>query len=231
MRRSWGKDCKPGPCFVLQSLQWFCRQLHGEVSDLLFLLVTRVLRGVCQLACASKFHIDPVRAGCASVLPSPTAERLHLGWFFARLPGGACCRCVAPCPAVGPKWTMKLWDSLTTCLILLSAVHASSLLRSRRHTAQRSGRAAESPLETPPVQGRLSGTSPSISPAEADTGEWGRAEAGGGTCKSSTGTRSDKTIICTFALSRLPKYCIFKNKYLPKYLSCWGAGGILKDLN
>ncbi|KAM3867480.1 glial cell line-derived neurotrophic factor-like [Diretmus argenteus] len=42
---------------------------------------------------------------------------------------------------------MKLWDSLTTCLILLSAVHASPL------------RATESPLERPPVQIRVSITS------------------------------------------------------------------------
>uniref|UniRef100_A0A3B5AH50 Glial cell line-derived neurotrophic factor n=1 Tax=Stegastes partitus TaxID=144197 RepID=A0A3B5AH50_9TELE len=50
---------------------------------------------------------------------------------------------------------MKLWDSLTTCLILLSAVHASPL-----------GRAAEGPLELPPVQTRLSATSPGISSTE-----------------------------------------------------------------
>uniref|UniRef100_A0A3Q3KQW1 Glial cell line-derived neurotrophic factor n=1 Tax=Mastacembelus armatus TaxID=205130 RepID=A0A3Q3KQW1_9TELE len=55
---------------------------------------------------------------------------------------------------------MKLWDSLTTCLILLSAVHASPLFRSRH------------PLELPPVHIRLSVTSPDISRAEADTSSW-----------------------------------------------------------
>ncbi|XP_059193531.1 glial cell line-derived neurotrophic factor-like [Centropristis striata] len=68
---------------------------------------------------------------------------------------------------------MKLWDSLTTCLILLSAVHASRLLRSRPQptTTKRRGRAAEGPLELPPVPIRLSVTSPGIS-AEADTADW-----------------------------------------------------------
>ncbi len=71
---------------------------------------------------------------------------------------------------------MKLWDSLTTCLILLSAVHASSLLRST--SARRKGRAAESPLEIPPVQIRLSVTSPGISLPEADTSDWEETLAG-----------------------------------------------------
>ncbi|KAM9744711.1 glial cell line-derived neurotrophic factor-like isoform 2-T3 [Menidia menidia] len=59
---------------------------------------------------------------------------------------------------------MKLWDSLTTCLILLSAVRAGALLRSRTQLAsgRRRGRAAESPLDIPPVippvQTRLSDT-------------------------------------------------------------------------
>ncbi|XP_070821246.1 glial cell line-derived neurotrophic factor [Chaetodon trifascialis] len=75
---------------------------------------------------------------------------------------------------------MKLWDSLTTCLILLSAVHASPLLRSPRESTstKRRGRAAESPLELPPVQIRLSVTSPGIYRAEADTAEWEEALAG-----------------------------------------------------
>uniref|UniRef100_UPI003AAE9DE0 glial cell line-derived neurotrophic factor-like n=1 Tax=Centroberyx gerrardi TaxID=166262 RepID=UPI003AAE9DE0 len=66
---------------------------------------------------------------------------------------------------------MKLWDSLTTCLILLSAVHASPLLlRNRRSTSTtRRARAAESPLELPPVQIRLSITSTGNSRAEVDT--------------------------------------------------------------
>ncbi|XP_041644156.1 glial cell line-derived neurotrophic factor-like [Cheilinus undulatus] len=70
---------------------------------------------------------------------------------------------------------MKLWDSLTTCLILLSAaVHVSSLLRSSR----RRGRAEESPLELPPVQIRLSVTSPGISRERADPAGWEETLAG-----------------------------------------------------
>ncbi|XP_070690572.1 glial cell line-derived neurotrophic factor [Pempheris klunzingeri] len=72
---------------------------------------------------------------------------------------------------------MKLWDSLTTCLILLSAVHASPLLR---HTStKRRGRAAESPLELPQVQIRLSVTSPGISREEARTADWEETLAAG----------------------------------------------------
>ncbi|XP_031164552.1 glial cell line-derived neurotrophic factor-like [Sander lucioperca] len=76
---------------------------------------------------------------------------------------------------------MKLWDSLTICLILLSAVHASRLLRSRPQStsSKRRGRAAESPLELPPVQIRLSVTSPGISRAEADITDWEETLAGG----------------------------------------------------
>uniref|UniRef100_A0A3Q2QUK3 Glial cell line-derived neurotrophic factor n=1 Tax=Fundulus heteroclitus TaxID=8078 RepID=A0A3Q2QUK3_FUNHE len=83
---------------------------------------------------------------------------------------------VAPCPSVGLKWTMKLWDSLTTCLILLSAVGSSSLLRSRQQQpapAERREGAPESPLEVPPVQIRL--ISPDITPAETA----GRRDTGG----------------------------------------------------
>lgn len=56
---------------------------------------------------------------------------------------------------------MKLWDSLTTCLILLSAVRVSSLPRSRQPSTSTEGRerAADGPLEIPPVQIRLSVTS------------------------------------------------------------------------
>nr|XP_046243582.1 glial cell line-derived neurotrophic factor [Scatophagus argus] len=77
---------------------------------------------------------------------------------------------------------MKLWDSLTTCLILLSAVHASSLFRSRQQSTfiKRRGRAAESPLELPPVQIRLSVTAQGISGAEADTADWEETLAAGG---------------------------------------------------
>ncbi|TDH12770.1 hypothetical protein EPR50_G00051210 [Perca flavescens] len=76
---------------------------------------------------------------------------------------------------------MKLWDSLSISLILLSAVHASRLLRSRPQStsSKRRGRAAESPLELPPVQIRLSVTSPGISRAEADTTDWEETLAGG----------------------------------------------------
>ncbi|KAM3610517.1 uncharacterized protein V6R79_005138 [Siganus canaliculatus] len=76
---------------------------------------------------------------------------------------------------------MKLWDSLTTCLILLSAVHASSLQRSGQKptSTKRRGRAAESPLELPPIQIRLSVTSPAISRSEADTADWEETLAAG----------------------------------------------------
>ncbi|XP_026177813.1 glial cell line-derived neurotrophic factor-like [Mastacembelus armatus] len=78
-------------------------------------------------------------------------------------------------------WTMKLWDSLTTCLILLSAVHASPLFRSRQQSTstKRRGRVVESPLELPPVHIRLSVTSPDISRAEADTSSWEEPVTGG----------------------------------------------------
>ncbi|XP_053277366.1 glial cell line-derived neurotrophic factor [Pleuronectes platessa] len=74
---------------------------------------------------------------------------------------------------------MKLWDSLTTCLILLTAVRASPLLRDQRQSvsAKRRGRAAassssESPLELPPVRIRLSVASSGISLSDADTMDW-----------------------------------------------------------
>ncbi|TKS78613.1 Glial cell line-derived neurotrophic factor [Collichthys lucidus] len=75
---------------------------------------------------------------------------------------------------------MKLWDSFATCLILLSAVHASSLHRSRQQSTstKRRGRAAESPLELPPVQIRLSVNSPGISRAEAGIADWEETLAG-----------------------------------------------------
>ncbi|XP_026199386.1 glial cell line-derived neurotrophic factor [Anabas testudineus] len=73
-------------------------------------------------------------------------------------------------------WTMKLWDSLTTCLILLSAVVASPLLRSRHQTSstRRRVRAAESPLELPPVQIRLSVAAQDMNPED-----WEETMAGG----------------------------------------------------
>ncbi|XP_029366258.1 glial cell line-derived neurotrophic factor-like isoform X1 [Echeneis naucrates] len=57
---------------------------------------------------------------------------------------------------------MKLWDSLTACLILLSAVRAGPLFHGGR-------RAAESPLELPPVRHRLSAASPGGSRSQTDT--------------------------------------------------------------
>lgn len=91
-------------------------------------------------------------------------------WFF-----------IAPCSSVGLSWTMKLWDSLTTCLILLSAVHASRLFRSRPQptSTESNGRAPEIPLELPPVQIRLSVTSPGIGRAEAGAADWEETLAGG----------------------------------------------------
>ncbi|KAK5871116.1 hypothetical protein PBY51_004014 [Eleginops maclovinus] len=76
---------------------------------------------------------------------------------------------------------MKLWDSLTICLILLSAVHASRLLRSRPQSTstERKGPAAESPLELRPVHVRLSLTSPAIGGAEADKADRERKLAEG----------------------------------------------------
>lgn len=76
---------------------------------------------------------------------------------------------------------MKLWDSLTTCLILLSAVVASPLLRSRHQTSstRRRVRAAESPLELPPVQIRLSVAAQDMNPED-----WEETMAGGDKCKS-----------------------------------------------
>ncbi|CAG08410.1 unnamed protein product [Tetraodon nigroviridis] len=47
---------------------------------------------------------------------------------------------------------MKLWDSLTTCLILLSAVRASV---SPGRSAKRGGSEPEDPLELPQAQMRL----------------------------------------------------------------------------
>ncbi|CAL8346193.1 unnamed protein product [Lota lota] len=48
---------------------------------------------------------------------------------------------------------MKLWDSLTTCLFLLSSVHASPQTLPRRQPSARDP--PERPLETPPVKIRL----------------------------------------------------------------------------
>lgn len=107
---------------------------------------------------------------------------------------------VAPCPSVGLMWTMKLWDSVATCLILLSAVCASPLLGSRqqRTSTHRGVRAAESPLELPPVQIRLSVTSQGISRAEADTAAWDETLSGGETCKRRCwGSKVSKTPVCS----------------------------------
>ncbi|KAF7652994.1 hypothetical protein LDENG_00088930 [Lucifuga dentata] len=84
---------------------------------------------------------------------------------------------------------MKLWDSLTTCLILLSAVHASPLLRTRQQStsSRRRARTAERPLELPPLI-RLSVTGRSRAEAGAEDRE--RAPAGGGTRKTPALIRS-----------------------------------------
>ena len=63
--------------------------------------------------------------------------------------------CVTPCSSLGLKWTMKLWDSLTTCLFLLSSVHTSPRTQPRRPPPSTSD-PPERPLETPPVKIRLS---------------------------------------------------------------------------
>ncbi|XP_029019983.1 glial cell line-derived neurotrophic factor-like [Betta splendens] len=86
--------------------------------------------------------------------------------------------CAAPCPSVGPMWTMKLWDSLATCLILLSAVCAGPLPRSRREPTSNKRRARE----LPPVRIRLSVTSQGVGRVEAETAEtadWEEALAAG----------------------------------------------------
>lgn len=66
---------------------------------------------------------------------------------------------------------MRLWDSLTTCLVLLSAVQVSALLRSQRTGAP----AEENPLEVPPVQIPLAAVSRRIK--QEDSAE-GRLERG-----------------------------------------------------
>lgn len=76
---------------------------------------------------------------------------------------------------------MKLWDSLTACLILLSALRASPLPRGAQRspfTVRKKGRVAESPLEPPPVQNRMSVTAGGVSQSESvcrqggETGSW-----------------------------------------------------------
>lgn len=131
------------------------------------------------------------RAGCALLFLSNC--QTSSACCLSRLPGDTCWFYIARCPTVGLKWTMKLWDSLTTCLILLSAVHASSLLRSRQQSTKRRGRATERPLEPPPVQIRLSVPSPGISRAEADTADWKETLAGGEKCKSLWFVRSPQS--------------------------------------
>lgn len=80
---------------------------------------------------------------------------------------------------------MKLWDSLTTCLILLSAVYASPLLQSPQQpmSTKRRGRVAESPPKLPPVQIGLSVSSTSMS--HADTANRDETLAGGDKCEGS----------------------------------------------
>ncbi|XP_047238118.1 glial cell line-derived neurotrophic factor-like [Girardinichthys multiradiatus] len=88
---------------------------------------------------------------------------------------------------------MKLWDSLTTCLILLSAVGPSSLLRSRHHrlSAERREGAPESPLEVPPVQILLSVISPNIIRAQTA----GKLDTGGEKYNLEEIIQSDKNVM------------------------------------
>ncbi|KAK2837190.1 hypothetical protein Q5P01_014402 [Channa striata] len=72
---------------------------------------------------------------------------------------------------------MKLWDSLATCLMLLSAVCWS---RPQSASGRRRGRTAAGPLELPPVQILVSVTSPGGSRAEADAAGREETLAAGG---------------------------------------------------
>lgn len=95
------------------------------------------------------------------------------------------CFCVAPCPSVDLQWTMKLWDSLATCLILLSSVHVSPLPRSRQlfTSARSSSRVGESPLELPSLEVQLPVPSLGISRAQAGVEDREQPLAGGEKCK------------------------------------------------
>lgn len=121
-----------------------CRQLQGEVLTL-------------HCALLLLFADVASRSDCGQIVVC--RESSGSTCCLQRLPCDSCSFRVAPCPTVGLKWTMKLWDSLTTCLIVLSAVHASSLPRSRQPSTKGRERAADGPLESPPVQIRLSVTS------------------------------------------------------------------------
>lgn len=90
---------------------------------------------------------------------------------------------------------MKLWDSLTTCLILLSAVYASPLLQSPQQptSTKRRGRVAESPPELPPAQIGLSVSSTSMS--RADTANRDETLAGGDKCEGSESAQT-RYVIC-----------------------------------
>uniref|UniRef100_A0A3P8VH58 TGF-beta family profile domain-containing protein n=1 Tax=Cynoglossus semilaevis TaxID=244447 RepID=A0A3P8VH58_CYNSE len=61
---------------------------------------------------------------------------------------------------------MKLWDSLTACLILLSALRASPLPRG-----------AQRPLEPPPVQNRMSVTAGGVSQSESVCRQGGETDS------------------------------------------------------
>lgn len=116
--------------------------------------------------------------------------RRHPRCWSPRWPGDTCWFRDAPCSSVGLRWTMKLWDSLTTCLILLSVIRAGL---SRQHSAKRRRSDAESPLELPPAQTRL---------ARSGMGRgWGEKLPGGG---------KGKDIESKYTLRR--KVLLFKNK-------------------
>ncbi|XP_054630210.1 glial cell line-derived neurotrophic factor [Dunckerocampus dactyliophorus] len=70
---------------------------------------------------------------------------------------------------------MKLWHSLTTCLILLGAVHAGQAPLARSRQRLSSGREVpkkESPLESPPLRISLSVNSQDVSRSQEDADDW-----------------------------------------------------------
>lgn len=100
---------------------------------------------------------------------------------------------------------MKLWDSLITCLILLSALRVSPLPRGAQRspqgpvTVRRRGRVVESPLEPPPVQNRMSVHAGGLSQSEVESVDWDERLAPGETCKRPQfGTGARKTYIRSY---------------------------------
>lgn len=109
---------------------------------------------------------------------------------------------------------MKLWGSLTTCLMLLSAVRTSPL--QQLTAAKRSRRADESPLELPPVRIQVPGTSPGISRAEAGAEDREEPLAGGEKCKTlvrvHVGVYGGTNVPTTFPMSHLLRGLDVKTK-------------------